>query len=114
MNDRANDRADDDENDREEDPAGTCVRVTVSIGVAALDRVGSELTTLLAAADAALYHAKQDGRNQTRVATARPLAQIIPAARPAPLIRAPSIRAPSTQAPSAQAAANCRTARPGQ
>jgi diguanylate cyclase (GGDEF)-like protein len=99
----ANDRADDDENDREEDPAGTCVRVTVSIGVAALDRVGSELTTLLAAADAALYQAKQDGRNQTRVATGRPLAQIIPAARPAPLIRAPLIRAPSIQAPSIQA-----------
>jgi diguanylate cyclase (GGDEF)-like protein len=69
----------------ENDPAGTCVRVTVSIGVAALDRVGPELTTLLAAADAALYRAKQAGRNTTRVATARPLAQIIPAARPASL-----------------------------
>jgi diguanylate cyclase (GGDEF)-like protein len=69
-------------------PAGTRVRVTVSIGVAALDRVGSELATLLAAADAALYQAKQDGRNQTRVAAARPLAQIVPAARPASLAAA--------------------------
>src|SRR4051794_31837533 len=69
-------------------PAGTRVRVTVSIGVAALDRVGSELATLLAAADAALYQAKQDGRNQTRVATGRPLAQIVPAARPASLAAA--------------------------
>ncbi len=67
--------------------------MTVSIGVAALDRVGSELTTLLAAADAALYRAKQDGRNKTRVATDRPLAQIIPAARPASLTAGPA-RAP--------------------
>jgi diguanylate cyclase (GGDEF)-like protein len=71
--------------DSETGPAGTCVRVTVSIGVAALDRVGSELTTLLAAADAALYRAKQDGRDQTRVAAGHPLAQAIPAARPASL-----------------------------
>ena len=91
----ASDRAND-ENDRAEDPAGRYVRVTVSIGVAALDRVGSELTTLLAAADAALYQAKQGGRNQTRVATDRPLAQIIPAARPASLLQAPSLQAPLT------------------
>jgi diguanylate cyclase (GGDEF)-like protein len=71
--------------DSETGPAGTCVRVTVSIGVAALDRVGSELTTLLAAADAALYRAKQDGRDQTRVAAGHPLAPAIPAARPASL-----------------------------
>ena len=41
----------------------------------------------LAAADAALYLAKQAGRNQTRVATGgvpTPLAQAVPAARPAP------------------------------
>jgi diguanylate cyclase (GGDEF)-like protein len=75
-------------NSGENDPAGTCVRVTVSIGVAALDRAGSDLTTLLAAADAALYRAKQDGRNKTRVAADRPLAQVIPAARPAPLTAA--------------------------
>jgi predicted signal transduction protein with EAL and GGDEF domain len=55
--------------------------------VASLDRIGSELTDLLAAADAALYLAKQAGRNQTRIATAgtpTPLAQAVPAARPAP------------------------------
>ena len=65
-------------------PAGRHVQVTVSIGVAALDQVGSELTTLLAAADAALYQAKQAGRNKTRLATERPLARIIPVARQAP------------------------------
>ena len=66
---------------------GPSVRLTISVGVAALDRIGPELTDLLAAADAALYLAKQAGRNQTRVATAgvpTPLAQAIPAARPAP------------------------------
>ena len=66
---------------------GPVIRLTVSVGVASLDRIGSELTDLLAAADAALYLAKQAGRNQTRIATAgtpTPLAQAIPAARPAP------------------------------
>jgi diguanylate cyclase (GGDEF)-like protein len=66
---------------------GPAVRLTVSVGVASLDRIGSELTDLLAAADAALYLAKQAGRNQTRIATAgtpTPLAQAVPAARPAP------------------------------
>ena len=69
----------------EDDPEGACVRVTVSIGVAALERAGTQLTTLLAAADSALYRAKQDGRNKTCLASDSPLAQIIPAARPAPL-----------------------------
>ena len=72
---------------------GPVIRLTVSVGVASLDRIGSELTDLLAAADAALYLAKQAGRNQTRIATAgapTPLAQAaqvaeaVPAARPAP------------------------------
>jgi diguanylate cyclase (GGDEF)-like protein len=71
-----------------EDPAtGPEVRLTVSVGVAAIDRIGPELTDLLAAADAALYLAKQAGRNQTRIATEgvpTPLAQVVPAARPAP------------------------------
>jgi diguanylate cyclase (GGDEF)-like protein len=61
------------------------VRLTISIGVAALDAVGGEVTDLLNAADAALYFAKQAGRNKTHVATTgTPLAQIIPVARPAP------------------------------
>jgi predicted signal transduction protein with EAL and GGDEF domain len=62
--------------------------VTVSIGVAALNRDGTgaaDLTALLAAADSALYRAKQDGRNKTCLASDSPLAQVIPAARPAPL-----------------------------
>ena len=71
----------------EDAATGPCIRLTVSVGVAALDRIGPELTDLLAAADAALYLAKQAGRNQTRIATGgvpTPLAQAIPAARPAP------------------------------
>ncbi len=69
----------------EDATTGPCVSLTVSVGVAALDRIGPELSDLLAAADAALYLAKQTGRNRTRVATASAsLAQVIPAARPAP------------------------------
>jgi len=61
------------------------VRLTISIGVAALDAVGGEVTDLLAAADAALYFAKDAGRNRTHVATSNiPLAQIVPIARSAP------------------------------
>ena len=45
-----------------------CVRLTISIGVAALDAAGGEVTDLLTAADAALYFAKQAGRNRTHVA----------------------------------------------
>jgi len=69
----------------EDATAGPCVRVTVSVGVAALDRIGPELSDLITAADAALYLSKQTGRNKTHVATAStPLAQVVPAARPAP------------------------------
>jgi diguanylate cyclase (GGDEF)-like protein len=97
-------------------PAGPRVRVTVSIGVAALDRVGSELTTLLAAADAALYRAKQDGRNKTRVAADRPFAQVIPAARPASLTAGrpglPSERATGRPGPPGFRAVAARTRRP--
>lgn len=56
-------------------PGGELARVTASVGVAALD-VGSryELNELLAAADAALYQAKRDGRNQVHmISTARGL-----------------------------------------
>jgi diguanylate cyclase (GGDEF)-like protein len=50
------------------------VRLTVSIGVAALGSrwdtsTGGQLTDLLAAADGALYRAKQDGRDQVCVIT---------------------------------------------
>jgi diguanylate cyclase (GGDEF)-like protein len=41
------------------------VKLTISAGVAALTDDCRELTDLMAAADAALYHAKQNGRNKT-------------------------------------------------
>ena len=64
-----------------------CIRLTVSVGVAPLDDTNRELTDLLAAADSALYLAKQAGRNRTHLAnTSAPLAQVVPAARPAPPI----------------------------
>ena len=45
------------------------VHVTVSVGVAVLDETRRDLTDLLASADAALYRAKQGGRNQVRMDT---------------------------------------------
>ena len=45
---------------------------TISVGVTAMEGgTGHELTDLLAAADSALYHAKQSGRNRIAVATAK-------------------------------------------
>ena len=46
---------------------GPAVRVTLSVGVASLDGANRELTDMLAAADAALYYAKETGRNKTHV-----------------------------------------------
>jgi diguanylate cyclase (GGDEF)-like protein len=52
-------------------PDAPTVRVTISIGVTALTRGESrELIDLLAAADSALYRAKQEGRNRVCVAPA--------------------------------------------
>ncbi len=51
------------------DPGAGPVHVTVSIGVAALDSYRRDLTELLAAADGALYRAKQAGRNQVHMVT---------------------------------------------
>jgi len=45
--------------------SGPSITLTISVGVAALDGVSRELTDLLAAADAALYYAKETGRNKT-------------------------------------------------
>jgi diguanylate cyclase (GGDEF)-like protein len=68
-----------------------CIRLTVSVGVAPLDDTNRELTDLLAAADSALYLAKQAGRNRTHLAnTSAPLTQVVPAARPAsPILNTP-------------------------
>jgi len=52
------------------DESAGCVRLTISVGVASLNGETRELTDLLAAADAALYHAKETGRNKTHVITA--------------------------------------------
>jgi diguanylate cyclase (GGDEF)-like protein len=61
---------------------GAHVRLTVSIGVAGLDAADGGVTDLLAAADAALYHAKQTGRNKTHVAANNGLlVEMVPAAR---------------------------------
>jgi len=52
------------------DESAGSVRLTISVGVASLDGETRELTDLLAAADAALYHAKETGRNKTHVISA--------------------------------------------
>jgi hypothetical protein len=59
---------------------GEHIRVTVSIGVAALDAGSSrQLTELLAAADAALYRAKASGRDQVQmISTSRGLSAVRP------------------------------------
>jgi diguanylate cyclase (GGDEF)-like protein len=53
------------------DDSGRSVRLTISVGVAALDGERRELTDMLAAADAALYYAKETGRNKTHVIATR-------------------------------------------
>jgi diguanylate cyclase (GGDEF)-like protein len=55
-----------------DDPADATklVPLTISVGVAALTEDCHELTDLLAAADAALYYAKQHGRNKTHAINA--------------------------------------------
>jgi diguanylate cyclase (GGDEF)-like protein len=55
---------------RDNDESGPFVKVTISVGVAALDGASRELNDIIAAADAALYHAKETGRNKTHVVTA--------------------------------------------
>jgi diguanylate cyclase (GGDEF)-like protein len=59
--------------------AEASISVTVSIGVAVLGQHGSDLFELLAAADLALYRAKDDGRNLVRLYAA---AQELPPAQP--------------------------------
>ncbi len=47
---------------------GNDLRITISIGVAALPNHGSEIQDIVSIADAALYQAKQQGRDQVSVA----------------------------------------------
>jgi diguanylate cyclase (GGDEF)-like protein len=66
------------------------VRITVSIGVAELASARQDLDELLAAADAALYQAKDAGRNRIRVVMAELAAAQVPAPRgPGPAAAAP-------------------------
>jgi diguanylate cyclase (GGDEF)-like protein len=51
----------------DQDESAGHVRVTISVGVAALDGSNRELTDMMAAADSALYYAKETGRNKTHV-----------------------------------------------
>jgi diguanylate cyclase (GGDEF)-like protein len=55
--------------DDEDESAGS-IRLTISVGVASLDGESRELTDLMAAADSALYYAKETGRNKTHVVSA--------------------------------------------
>jgi diguanylate cyclase (GGDEF)-like protein len=65
------------------------VHVTVSIGVAVLDETRRDLTDLLASADAALYRAKQGGRDQVRMVTSSGINPAPRAATPSPTEGAP-------------------------
>jgi diguanylate cyclase (GGDEF)-like protein len=79
------------------------ISLTVSVGIAVLDDTHGELPDLLAAADAALYQAKQGGRNKTRLTSGNvPLDQIVPVARQesgAMGISNPSLRLPARPVP---------------
>jgi diguanylate cyclase (GGDEF)-like protein len=82
------------------------VHVTVSIGVAALDSGDRrEFTDLMAAADAALYRAKDAGRDQVQmISTTRGLSAATGASRPAATPVTPA--APETPATPVSAASN--------
>jgi diguanylate cyclase (GGDEF)-like protein len=54
----------------DDDESAGHVRLTISVGVAALDGSNRELTDMMAAADSALYYAKEAGRNRTHVISA--------------------------------------------
>jgi diguanylate cyclase (GGDEF)-like protein len=54
----------------DEDESAGAITLTISVGVASLDGESRELTDLMAAADAALYYAKETGRNKTHVVSA--------------------------------------------
>jgi diguanylate cyclase (GGDEF)-like protein len=73
--------------------SGRGVAVTASLGVASIPETSNEIRELLPAADAALYQAKQQGRDRVAVAPIRPLAKRLS------LIEADSTSAPSEGAP---------------
>jgi diguanylate cyclase (GGDEF)-like protein len=94
--------------DRADSPV---VKVTISIGVTALTGGETrELTDLLAAADSALYTAKQGGRN--RVAAASPDRSIGMGAFNADLAASPSHPPSRSSASGGGAASPCRSAPP--
>jgi diguanylate cyclase (GGDEF)-like protein len=62
----------------DEPDCGIFVRLTISVGVAAIDGESRTLTDLTAAADRALYYAKETGRNRTHVITAKASALSLP------------------------------------
>jgi diguanylate cyclase (GGDEF)-like protein len=56
------------------DVAGTSIKTTVSVGISSTEDFGYDLETLMRRADAAVYVAKQQGRNRVVVATADTMA----------------------------------------
>jgi diguanylate cyclase (GGDEF)-like protein len=66
-----------------DDESGPSVTLTISVGVSALNSHTRELNDLMSAADAAMYFAKQSGRNRTQVppsATVTPVPAVTPVA----------------------------------
>jgi len=53
-------------------PPALSLSVSASIGVSCFPQDGEDITSLIAAADQAMYLAKQSGRNQLRFASALP------------------------------------------
>ena len=52
--------------------SGPCIKLTVSVGVGALDGASRELTDMLDTADTAMYYGKETTRNRTHVIIASP------------------------------------------
>ena len=59
-----------------DDESGPHVKLTISVGVSVLNAHTRELSDLMAAADAAMYFAKQSGRNRTYAAQ-RPVGAVV-------------------------------------
>ncbi len=51
---------------------GKMLKITISVGVAGFPDCASDPASLIQEADAAMYHAKQNGRNQVQVASTQP------------------------------------------